>query len=924
MAYDSIGESQPRLLPEDVDTYLASWSKRALGFALLLASLLLWLSLVTWKVTDPSLTNAVGGATRNLLGAPGAVISDLMLQVMGLGCVVVLLGPIVLGMELLFGKDYVFGRFRPLSFVFACLVMAGGLASLPKHQNWPLEHGFGGFAGGLIYDVSVQLISLALPLFAAPLAGLILLAGGVTLVGISLGFNLRAIATAVTFVRGRQVTRDTRWRHSEAPAAPVHGAQHVAGFDVSEPVDDEEAKLRAMARRYAANPPRDAGRDETAAAPRSPARAQVTPRGPDEIDEELPRVLRKARAQSSGAAFDDTLQLEPERHADLERREPMLVVPNHVGQPDLAPAAPVQPVVQPLHDDDQRAPAAEADLSLERAPEVDAADTAGDSAISAPAAGEPARPSGRVIRSDAMMRARAQKHQRAYQMPATNLLTAPKARAGNGLTEMVLRGNARLLEDTLSDFGIKGVIRDIRPGPVITQFAFEPARGVKAARVIGLADDIARSMSAPSARIAVISGTNMLGIELPNPKRETVTLREVLETTEFRTHAGKLPIALGKGIDGKPISADLAAMPHLLVAGTTGSGKSVGVNAMILSLLFRHTPEHCRLLLIDPKMLELSVYNGIAHLLTPVVTDPAKAIAALNWAVREMEERYRRMADLGVRNIGVYNNRVRHAAKRGEMLGQQVQTGFDPLTHEAVFENRAMAHSPLPYIVIVVDEFADLMSVAGKEIEAAVQRLAQMARTAGIHLVMATQRPSVDIVTGTIKANFPSRIGFKVASKVDSRTIIDAQGAEQLLGQGDMLVANGGGQVLRVHGAFVSDGDVEAVADALRANGPASYVDGITDAAEVLDESAAGPGAGSTGTGDDLYARAVAIVMRDRKASTSYLQRRLTIGYNRAASLIERMEHEGLIGPALAGGKREILADGGGQIQKGLDLDGGA
>jgi S-DNA-T family DNA segregation ATPase FtsK/SpoIIIE len=483
------------------------------------------------------------------------------------------------------------------------------------------------------------------------------------------------------------------------------------------------------------------------------------------------------------------------------------------------------------------------------------------------------------------------------------------AKSGVEVTHAVLRGSARLLEDVLSDFGVKGEIKDIKPGPVITLFELEPARGTKSSRVIALSEDIARSMSAAAVRVAVIPGRNAIGIELPNARRETVFLREILESETFCGAEAVLPLALGKGIGGEPIVADLARMPHLLVAGTTGSGKSVGINAMVLSLLYKLPPEQCRLLMIDPKMLELSVYNGIPHLLTPVVTDPQKAVAALDWAVREMEERYKRMAVVGVRNIESFNNRVREARKHGEVLQRTVQTGFDSTTGQARYENESLKLEAMPYIVVVVDEFADLMIVAGKEIEAAVQRLAQMARAAGIHLIMATQRPSVDIITGTIKANFPTRISFKVTSKIDSRTILNEQGAEQLLGQGDMLFSPGSGQIHRVHGPFVSDEEVETIAAFLRAQGEPRYVAGITDEAVGSDVVDNGPRGGE----EDLYEKAVALVLRDRKASTSYLQRRLSVGYNRAADLIERMEQEGIVGPAINAGKREILMSGSGR-----------
>ncbi len=496
-----------------------------------------------------------------------------------------------------------------------------------------------------------------------------------------------------------------------------------------------------------------------------------------------------------------------------------------------------------------------------------------------------------------------QRSRSGYSWPSTSLLRRQVADTGAEPIEAALKENARLLEEVLGDFGIKGEVKAIHPGPVVTLYEYEPARGIKSARIIGLADDIARSMSAIAVRVAVVPGRNAIGIEVPNAQRETVYLREIFDSETFRGSQAMLPIALGKSIAGEAIIADLARMPHLLVAGTTGSGKSVGVNSMILSLLFKLEPSRCRLLLIDPKMLELSVYNRIPHLLAPVVTDPAEAVAALNWAVREMEERYKRMSKLGVRNIEAFNARLMRASAHGERIERTVQTGFDAKTGAAVYEREPLELEPLPYIVVVVDEFADLMAVAGKEIEMAVQRLAQMARAAGIHLIMATQRPSVDVITGTIKANFPSRISFKVASKIDSRTILNEPGAEQLLGRGDMLYSNGSDQALRVHGAFVSDDEVETVVEALRQAGEPNYVPSFADPDARTADSAA-----DTDEDDEaLYARAVELVVRQRKASTTYLQRQLGIGYNRAAAIMERMEEEGVVGPAGNGGRREIL-----------------
>jgi S-DNA-T family DNA segregation ATPase FtsK/SpoIIIE len=493
-----------------------------------------------------------------------------------------------------------------------------------------------------------------------------------------------------------------------------------------------------------------------------------------------------------------------------------------------------------------------------------------------------------------------------FALPELAMLARPKPRAAQ-FDEGALRQNAQLLESVLAEFGVRGQIDQIRPGPVVTLYELVPAAGVKSARVVALSDDIARSMSVAACRVAVVPGRNAIGIELPNARRETVYLRDLLASAEYEKASQALPMALGENIGGEPYIADLSKMPHLLIAGTTGSGKSVGVNAMILSILYRLPPEQCRFIMIDPKMLELSVYDGIPHLLAPVVTDPKKAIVALKWTVREMEDRYRMMSKIGVRNVASYNERAKEAAAKGEHFERTVQTGFDD-SGRPVYESERIDPKPMPYLVVVIDEVADLMMVAGKEVEGAVQRLAQMARAAGIHLVMATQRPSVDVITGTIKANFPTRISFQVTSKIDSRTILGEQGAEQLLGQGDMLYMAGGGRITRLHGPFVSDGEVEAVAKFLRDQGQPQYLEEVTAGGEEDGEGGGDGMDGEGGSGDDLYDRAVAVVTRDKKASTSYVQRRLQIGYNRAASLIERMENEGVVSPANHAGKREVLA----------------
>ncbi|UVD56793.1 DNA translocase FtsK [Rhizobium sp. Pop5] len=597
------------------------------------------------------------------------------------------------------------------------------------------------------------------------------------------------------------------------------------------------------------------------------------------------------------------------------------------GAPKHAPAAsrPVQPAVAAPARPAVRPPAAISRTRPEAVPEAAVAPApravvVPDAVVVPPAAIEPPPPPAprptppvaAVLPSPRL--ARPEKvDPSGYEFPPRALLQEPPERLGEIMSQETLEQNAGLLESVLEDFGIKGEIIHVRPGPVVTLYEFEPAPGVKSSRVIGLADDIARSMSALSARVAVVPGRNVIGIELPNVTRETVYFREMIESDDFEKSGYKLALGLGKTIGGEPVIAELAKMPHLLVAGTTGSGKSVAINTMILSLLYRMTPEQCRLIMVDPKMLELSVYDGIPHLLTPVVTDPKKAVMALKWAVREMEERYRKMSRLGVRNIDGYNGRVSQAREKGETIHIMVQVGFDRQTGAPIEESQELDLAPMPYIVVIVDEMADLMMVAGKEIEGAIQRLAQMARAAGIHLIMATQRPSVDVITGTIKANFPTRISFQVTSKIDSRTILGEQGAEQLLGQGDMLHMQGGGRIARVHGPFVSDLEVEKVVAHLKTQGRPEYLDTVTaDEEEEAEEEEAGAvfdkSAMASEDGNELYEQAVKVVMRDKKCSTSYIQRRLGIGYNRAASLVERMEKEGLVGPANHVGKREIVS----------------
>jgi S-DNA-T family DNA segregation ATPase FtsK/SpoIIIE len=871
------------LLPEPVEARLLDLGARSVGLLLLALTVFLWVSLITWSVNDPSLTHPAGTNTGNAAGALGAILSDLLLQLLGLGAVVCLFAPMIWGLELVYTQRVRAFRTKAVFYPLSILLLAAALSTLPVMSSWPLHHAMGGILGDLIGEIARTTIGVVTgPRLATLLAGFVLFAAGFSAMASSIGGEFWAWITAVSArlpLGAAPQSWHTIMRRDAKPAPTDAG---VVSRDWAEPFppaprdfgdEDEEAEdmrtegtVGAMWNRLRAS----FGRSET------PAEQDFIGE-PDEAQDDLaaPHVHSRfvdvgesSITEQFATTFDNLRTLRPgSREANEDFDD---------GFSDLS------------------------DVSIARrfAPENRRPAESYDDP--APLPGPAGRPAARVGRPG-------RKTPAASSRPPLNILSRPVgARGTSELTQAAIRATGQQLVDVLSDYGVKGEMRDVKPGPVVTLYEFEPVRGTKSARVIALADDIARSMSVMSVRVAVVPGRNVIGLELPNAKREPVLLRDMLESEIFHSSKAILPLALGKSIGGEAIVADLARMPHLLVAGTTGSGKSVGVNAMILSLLYRHTPDECRFIMIDPKMLELSVYNGIPHLLTPVVTDPHKAVAALGWAVTEMEERYKRMAALSVRNIEAFNQRVKASAERGETLTRTVQTGFDRATGQPRFETQEIDARPMPYIVVVVDEFADLMIVAGKEIEQAVQRLAQMARAAGIHLIMATQRPSVDIITGTIKANFPTRISFKVTSKIDSRTILNEQGAEQLLGQGDMLFSTGAGLITRVHGPFVSDEEVEAVSGFLKAQGEPDYVDGVTDGTCEMGGGSMGP-AGRTGGEDDLYERAKEIVLRDRKASTSYIQRRMSIGYNRAADLIERMEREGLISPANSTGRREIL-----------------
>ncbi|MBN9431542.1 MAG: DNA translocase FtsK [Bosea sp.] len=793
-----------------------------LGLALLAAVAAVAASLATWTVDDPSLSYSAAKPVANILGFPGAIVADLLMQFFGLGAIALLLPVVFWGWRLVFGGRR-FAKTMLASWLFGALAVSGALAFVPVTAHWPLPSGMGGVLGDIVARLPAEILGAPPKDRAATIAqtGYVILAG-------------LLLVHAAGFLRRRRRPEEIE---AEAPPRGRRAAPAVDAFaaDADEGGGFLAVPLGALAHFGFS------------------ARAS------------LARLVGRGPAEPTPAASAPTRR---------RRVEPRLAADRDLDPADLDAG---------VEDDD---------IDIAPGPTARSPRGRGGRRAAAPAA---------ALRDGG------------FELPPLALLSEPRLPdPRTKLNTEALDQNARVLEGVLDDFGIRGEIVNVRPGPVVTLYELEPAPGIKSSRVIGLADDIARSMSAVAARVAVIPGKNAIGIELPNQRRELVALREMLASEDFVASKARLPIGLGKTIGGEPVIVDLARMPHLLVAGTTGSGKSVAINTMILSLLYRLTPQECRLIMIDPKMLELSIYDGIPHLLTPVVTDPKKAVVALKWTVREMEDRYRKMSKLGVRNIDGYNARVGQARAEGEVLTRTIQTGFDKQTGEAIYEQETLPLDPIPTIVVIIDEMADLMMVAGKDIEGAVQRLAQMARAAGIHVIMATQRPSVDVITGTIKANFPTRISFQVTSKIDSRTILGEQGAEQLLGQGDMLYMAGGGRIQRVHGPFVSDEEVEKIVAHLKAQGRPDYLDSITE--DDGEDGEAGGDAGAGGFGgeesNDLYDKAVAVVLRDKKASTSYIQRRLAIGYNRAASLIERMEKEGLVGPANHAGKREILVEG--------------
>jgi S-DNA-T family DNA segregation ATPase FtsK/SpoIIIE len=792
-------------LPDPVREAVMRRLRELSGLGLVTLAGIITAALITWSVQDPSLSHATAGKIRNIMGFPGAIGADLLMQILGLGAIIMILPIAIWGWRMTTHRPFDREALRLASWLLCTITATGFFSCWPRGSAWPLPTGLGGVVG----DALVRAPAVA---FGPP--------GFIYRVG--LGAILFVVMIVAFLFASGMGSRET-----------ANDLKRPAIIEDDEPAYDE-----------------------------------------DEDDD---------RSVSLGWLVHGLLSLktrlwlgikfifrwlvasrEPAKEASYTRREPNL---RGGTSPSLAPQD------HDFEDDEEEE--------------------------------EQVTP---VARKRAQKAPPPKKFSSSFTLPPLSVLSAAKASDRKTLSTAELKENAATLEGVLQDFGVRGDITNARPGPVVTLYELEPAPGIKSSRVIGLADDIARSMSALSARVAVVAGRNAIGIELPNEYREKVYLRELLGAKENTDPSTKLPLCLGKTIGGEPVIVDLARMPHLLIAGTTGSGKSVAINTMILSLVYRLRPDQCRLIMVDPKMLELSVYDGIPHLLTPVVTDPKKAVVALKWAVREMEQRYKNMAKVGVRNIDGYNTRLAEARANGEELTRTVHTGFDKETGKAIYEEEKLELDPLPYIVVIVDEMADLMMVAGKEIEGTVQRLAQMARAAGLHVVLATQRPSVDVITGTIKANFPTRISFQVTSKIDSRTILGEMGAEQLLGQGDMLYMAGGGRISRVHGPFVSDEEVEKVVRHLKAQGSPEYLEAVTVEEEAAEDGAVFDATGmGGGESNDLFSQAVQIVKRDRKASTSYIQRRLQIGYNRAASLMERMEEEGIVGAANHAGKREIL-----------------
>ena len=926
MAYPTRGRDP--LLDATTQAFLEKRGVEALGLIFILVGVFLTLTLASYSPEDSAWMSSGGREIGNLFGQLGATVTAPLMKIMGLGSWSIPFLFVVWGMRLIthIGAERMLIRliYAPIFWALCSLY----LATVTPHADWVHNFSMGGLFGDTVLYIILQLLpgsaALGANVIAVILGLLVILLAyyvtGLVFSELKLGFKTIGLGVSkllfftgrligsgmwrgVITVKNRRKVRDTPLNLEPSPIRNSAIDPTSSGLKVHGDLDP----LRS--------PPLDRAPISKSFFSRVPALLKLSngqaekPILGSDVSNQV-EDIQQDRIRNKIAAV---IQLRTPQVSLESDPKPILVTPK-VGRPTgpvpmlLQSDLEVQRVDNPIDSfgDDL--------LDTELMPPNHNTEQL-DSNIVRPVVQhsikKPIQPSSQAIdEANPKLQFEAKDSEQTYEKPPLGLLMNPTAIQRHVLSDDALESNARMLESVLDDYGVKGDIVSVRPGPVVTMYELEPAPGLKASRVIGLSDDIARSMSALSARVSTVPGRTVIGIELPNDNREMCALREILSARDFGDANMKLPLALGKDIGGEPIVVNLAKMPHLLIAGTTGSGKSVAINTMILSLLYRLTPEECRMIMIDPKMLELSVYDGIPHLLSPVVTDPKKAVVALKWTVGEMEDRYRKMSKMGVRNIDGYNSRVKDAQSKGEMFSRTVQTGFDDGTGEPLFETEEFAPETLPYIVVVVDEMADLMMVAGKEIEACIQRLAQMARASGIHIIMATQRPSVDVITGTIKANFPTRISFQVTSKVDSRTILGEMGAEQLLGMGDMLYMAGGGKITRVHGPFCSDEEVEDVVKHLKTFGPPKYLSGVVEGSPEGKENdidlVLGLG-GNSDVEDALYDTAVQIVIRDRKCSTSYIQRKLAIGYNKAARLVEQMEDSGLVSAANHVGKREIL-----------------
>ena len=947
MAYQTRGREP--LLDSDMAQAIDKRGKELLGLALIVLGVLAAMMIGSYTPDDPNWMVSTDAPVQNWMGRTGAALAAPLFMIVGWGAWGVAVVLLVWGVRFALhqGQDRAIGRL-----IFAPIAIALGsiyAATLTPDVNWLDTHSFG--LGGLFGDTVMGAVLTVLPVgsaFTIKLMSLLMAVGIVALGAFVLGFTkvelqrifrflliglIMAYATLMSILgRGTSgavaMAQGVKARNADRRARKIEAQEQAAVQAASQPMPEvytepayaveEEPKTGLLARM-----PALIKRPETMPEPELVEHysdADV-PEGPGEerIKTKIADVI-KNRVRSTTAVHTQTTA--PLTRGRGRGPDPLLLDTAGAGRAEppltaapVAEAIPTAPYEAPMVQEAVIEAPEYQPLELQPAP------------APAPAAPQiPVPEQRRVVQQPTRKPVQPSKQAQAeaqptlsfedthpgFELPPLSLLASAETVQRMHLSDEALEENARMLESVLDDYGVKGEIIAVRPGPVVTMYELEPAPGLKASRVIGLSDDIARSMAALSARVSTVPGRSVIGIELPNENREKVVLREILSARDFGDGNQRLPLALGKDIGGDPVVANLAKMPHLLIAGTTGSGKSVAINTMILSLLYKLTPEECRMIMIDPKMLELSVYDGIPHLLSPVVTDPKKAVVALKWVVGEMEERYRKMSKMGVRNIEGYNGRVKDALAKGENFERTVQTGFDEDTGEPIFETEENTPVALPYIVVIVDEMADLMMVAGKEIEACIQRLAQMARASGIHLIMATQRPSVDVITGTIKANFPTRISFQVTSKIDSRTILGEMGAEQLLGMGDMLYMAGGSKIVRCHGPFVSDEEVEEIVNHLKAYGEPDYVSGVVEGPASDSESdidaVLGLNTGGNTDGEDaLYDTAVQVVIKDRKCSTSYIQRKLAIGYNKAARLVEQMEEQGLVSPANHVGKRDIL-----------------